>query len=660
MTWLSPKTMRALNVQGENPRSILGRSFPVRWVAALFGIVVLLSIIAVLQYRWNDQIRKATEARMGAELESSMINWHLDLYGEFSAICVALQVGPDSGARDRWDDYLQRYKDWRQASTPGLIENIYTNRDLVKNVYVWETGRAGNAQLLRFDPDAERIQPSAVPRELQTLLAYLQQNSTNLPTALRAWEARNASEGGRPAGEQQLSPGHRLRSNAITGWQFDPAVPAIVHPILGRAQYRSAASKIPASPVDWIVVVLSMETIQSRILPELTQRYFGAGQDYDVAVMEAGKMPRLLFSSDPDFLVRDTSRSDSVMNMFGPPPESAKSHSWQTFKNIQSVRAEDWRSFSAPVWFPIIQHRSSVGPWMLFLKHRNTPLETKVTRVWRSNLVLGGIALLLLAISIVLVVIAGQQAQALARLQMYFVAAISHELRTPLTTILSAGQNITDGLAVNLPLYSSIITGQALQLIDLVDQILFFAAISAGKGQYLLRPLEISELLEDVRKKSLWMAERQGFVIDFQVHEDLPCVWGDMAALSRCLHNLIGNAMKYSRENKWVGVDAMLDKSAPSRTEIAISITDHGIGISPSELKDIFEPFYRSPGVLAAQIHGSGLGLAVARQVANAMGGRISVVSEVGVGSVFTLHLRTADKLNPQTMDEMQRVLESS
>ena len=109
-----------------------------------------------------------------------------------------------------------------------------------------------------------------------------------------------------------------------------------------------------------------------------------------------------------------------------------------------------------------------------------------------------------------------------------------------------------------------------------------------------------------------------------------------------------------------MGVDAMLDKSAPSRTEIAISITDHGIGISPSELKDIFEPFYRSPGVLAAQIHGSGLGLAVARQVANAMGGRISVVSEVGVGSVFTLHLRTADKLNPQTMDEMQRVLESS
>ena len=109
-----------------------------------------------------------------------------------------------------------------------------------------------------------------------------------------------------------------------------------------------------------------------------------------------------------------------------------------------------------------------------------------------------------------------------------------------------------------------------------------------------------------------------------------------------------------------MGVDAKLDESVPSGTEVAISITDHGIGISPSELKDIFEPFYRSPGVLAAQIHGSGLGLSVARQVANAMGGGISVLSEVGVGSVFTLHLRTADKFNPQTMDEMRQVLASS
>jgi hypothetical protein len=79
---------------------------------------------------------------MGADLESAMMNWHLDLYGEFSAICVALQIGPDSGARDTRDDYLRRYDEWiRAASDPDSVENLYTNRDLIKDVYIWETSQ---------------------------------------------------------------------------------------------------------------------------------------------------------------------------------------------------------------------------------------------------------------------------------------------------------------------------------------------------------------------------------------------------------------------------------------------------------------------------------------------------------------------------------------
>jgi two-component system, OmpR family, phosphate regulon sensor histidine kinase PhoR len=75
---------------------------------------------------------------------------------------------------------------------------------------------------------------------------------------------------------------------------------------------------------------------------------------------------------------------------------------------------------------------------------------------------------------------------------------------------------------------------------------------------------------------------------------------------------------------------------------VRISVTDRGMGISSSELQQIFEPFYRSPSVLAAQIHGTGLGLSVTKHLAEAMRGRVSVVSEVGVGSIFSLHLRVA------------------
>jgi signal transduction histidine kinase len=91
------------------------------------------------------------------------------------------------------------------------------------------------------------------------------------------------------------------------------------------------------------------------------------------------------------------------------------------------------------------------------------------------------------------------------------------------------------------------------------------------------------------------------------------------------------------------------------RYEMRISVEDHGIGIDAAELQRIFEPFYRSPVVTAAQIHGTGLGLALAKNIAEAMGGSISVVSRVGVGSRFTIHLPLASSVGTETTT-VQRV----
>lgn len=235
----------------------------------------------------------------------------------------------------------------------------------------------------------------------------------------------------------------------------------------------------------------------------------------------------------------------------------------------------------------------------------------------------------------------------MAKLQMDFVASVSHDLRTPLTAILTAGQTMKDGFVPNVPLYGSIITTQALHLIDLVDQVVLFASMKDGKRQYALRPVSVSELFDDVRANTQWMLEQKGLDIEFSADEQLPFVIGDLQALSRCLLNLIGNAVKYSEHGKAVRVGARLFEAARPRPEIRISVTDQGMGISPDELERIFEPFYRSPRVRAAQIRGTGLGLSVARQLAEVMGGRVSVSSEVGVGSVFTLHLQGAEVSRP-------------
>ena len=117
---------------------------------------------------------------------------------------------------------------------------------------------------------------------------------------------------------------------------------------------------------------------------------------------------------------------------------------------------------------------------------------------------------------------------------------------------------------------------------------------------------------------------------------------GDLPAVCGCLENLITNAIKYGGIDQRISISASL-QTTESGKEVAISIRDRGIGIHSSELKQIFEPFYRSPEARLAQIPGTGLGLSVCKHLAEAMGGRLSVSSEGGVGSVFTLHLLTAD-----------------
>jgi signal transduction histidine kinase len=272
--------------------------------------------------------------------------------------------------------------------------------------------------------------------------------------------------------------------------------------------------------------------------------------------------------------------------------------------------------------------------------------------VRRRNLAISALVLLLLAVNMGFVTVAGLRAQTFARLQMDFVASVSHELRTPLTAIFSAGENIKDGFVsgqLSLKHYGSIVINQARQLMGLVDRILLFASIRSGKDRYNIRPLEVSEILQRVRKTTAGLiVEEDPHTVEEQVEPNLPCVSGDLPAVCRCLENLITNAIKYSGKNRHIRISATVHELNHHRKEIRISVEDHGIGISSSELRHIFEPFYRSPKVTAAQIHGTGLGLSLATHLSEAMGGRISVVSEIGVGSIFTLHLPAADAQEPE------------
>ncbi len=619
----------------------------------LLAMTALLIIVAVLQYRWTAGLNDAMEVRLGSSLQSSMTAWVLDFYGELSAICVALQVGPDSGARDNWDDYIQRYAEWSRAELePNPLENIYRNPDLIENIYIWETSRGLKTHLLRLNAHTRTLEPSQESQALQPLLERLQESSSSLLLALRAWKFPAPPPEHHSVSDSRLSPLRLLRSNAITGWQFDATIPAIVHPIVPPSNpqlQQGARVRSIQDPVDWIIVVFNLETIQKRVLPGLAKRYFdkGNGLDYKLAVIATGQTHRLIYSSDSGFGDQTFATYDSIMDIFGPPPESVEGHFWEAVRNSE-LQGTKWHQFSGPVWFPVIQYRRSADPWRLVLKRRTGSLEATVTGVRRKNFITGGLVLVLLATAMVFLVIASRRAQKLATLQLNFVASVSHELLTPLAALHSTGQNIRDGLVEgkhDLLVHGSIITSQTHQLTNLVTQILQFSSTENQGNRYVLRPLQVPEIIECALKNVTVLIDEMNFAIEQHVPVGLPRVEGDLSAVSVCLQNLIVNAVKYSGKNRWIGIQAEHHKTKHDYDEIRISVHDHGLGIGISELPHVFEPFYRSPSVMAAQIRGTGLGLAVARRIARALGGDLTVSSELGVGSIFTLHLRVAEEL---------------
>lgn len=240
----------------------------------------------------------------------------------------------------------------------------------------------------------------------------------------------------------------------------------------------------------------------------------------------------------------------------------------------------------------------------------------------------------------------------LAKLQMEFVASVSHELRTPLAVLSSAADNLADGLVGDdgLHKYGAILQHQSRRMGRLVDEILLFASTEDRSNRYVLQPLQVSSILETIVASTEGAIQGEGFELERYIDPDLPLVMGNLAGISQCLQNLIGNSFKYSGDSKRIVLRAFattLEQGA--KEEVRISVTDFGIGIDTSELPHIFDPFYRSPRVHAAQIHGFGLGLSLAKRIAESMGGRLSAVSELSAGSTFVLHLQTAKGVDMQT-----------
>ena len=238
---------------------------------------------------------------------------------------------------------------------------------------------------------------------------------------------------------------------------------------------------------------------------------------------------------------------------------------------------------------------------------------------------------------------------------MNIVACVLHELRIPITAILSAGENIRDGLlkdGESLREEGTLIIAEAMRLKNLGDQILLYASTGNAQPRCDMRALTVGEIIDNAVDSSFILLQQGKFTLERRIHPGLPSLCGDLEMLSRCLRNLIANAVKYSGQSRWVGVSALFGQSSiADEDEIHISVLDHGLGISEEDLPHVFEPFYRSRRPAVSTIHGSGMGLSIAKDCAEACGGTLSVVSEEGAGCIFTLRLPVCRELAMKPAD---------
>ena len=629
------------------------------WKVALSAFAGLLVTIAVFQYRWINQIKDDMQDRARSGLETSAAQWRRDLYHALYTICGTILADPDLASQDGWEDYLQRYSTWRhQEYHYNPPETLQSGASLIANVYIWETGAGATPKLFLLNTAKNRIESADIPSPLEPLLARLQDRSQNYEVALRAWELPKQA----PAADKSIGSA-KPQDPHYTGWQINQNVPALVHPIVHRSR-PMAHSSAPASargPVDWMVIVLDRETIQKAILPQLVKRNFTGrrGLGYKVAVIAPGLPQSTIYSTDPGFPAEGT--HDASMNIFGNPAHSSEnwgagasnSSGWSNRDDILRLAGPGWQ------WFPVIQYGSGTASWMLVVQRRSGPIDAAVHRVWRINFFSGMAVLLLLAASVGLIVVATRRAQYLARLQMNFVTGVSHELRTPLAVMLSAAENIADGVVdkpADVREHGRIIIGQGRFLSDLVDRILLFSAGNAGITSEPSQPVNVSEVVDRVVQNLAGPIRSAGIYVERDIQPSLPCVLADPVVLYQCLQNLVVNAIKYRGERKWISISAELSNSGQSSSEIQINVQDRGIGIRESELNSICEPFYRSPEVVARQIQGTGLGLSVVRRSVLEMGGRLRVASTFASGSTFTICLPVAPAKTDETAARASKV----
>jgi adenylate cyclase len=221
-----------------------------------------------------------------------------------------------------------------------------------------------------------------------------------------------------------------------------------------------------------------------------------------------------------------------------------------------------------------------------------------------------------------------------------FVSSVSHELRTPLNAIIG----LTEMMVTNATRFGTEKAQEPLQrvnragnhLLGLINQVLDLSKIEAGKLELSPQTVELAPLIDEVVGTARQLAQEKNNRLVVEVQENLGALTVDPMRLRQILLNLLSNACKFTKEGE---IKLRASRVGNGRHWVELSVSDTGIGMTPEQQAKLFEEFSQADATTAQRFGGTGLGLAITRKLARMIGGDVTVTSEPGKGSVFTVRL---------------------
>lgn len=477
--------------------------------------------------------------------------------------------------------------------------------------------------------ESERVMQTVYSKQLETLLFSINQYSDDVVNSIanridEAWKSGQAGSGTR---------------EWMGGWQ---GVAAVFFYPLGREQQVVSVAVEPVAEMEISGVLQQSLASDSALVKKLRQyRESGfrklapyrevesGGETYNTLLFVlgegAGSYTACIVLLHP---------IDFIEELLGPKMEQVAGEEFvlsASRRGSQLVYTTDSlmenKAQSSPMWL--------LPAYDLELYVPGNSIQMMVRERTNSNIMMISVVALVLLLGFVLVFRGIRKEVQLAQTKSDFVSNVSHEIRTPLALISMFAETLLMGRVKSEEKkaeYYEIIAKETSRLTNIVNKILNFSQIEANKKSYHFEQTDLNKTVQEVLHTYSFHLQNKGFEHKLNLSAAIPMVKADKEAVMEAVINLLDNAIKYSRNEKEIGLS-----TGVAGNYATIAVTDKGVGIESKKVRQIFDKFYRITQGDIYQVQGAGLGLSIVKHIMDAHHGKVEVHSEPGKGSTFIL-----------------------